>query len=147
MPSKFYQVAVGLILFIRPALGQDSLKGLSTIVLSEIKPTAGDSVRSWKTGGLFNLNISQGSQSNWAAGGDNFSFAAHSLLNAFAHYSRGKNIWDNTLSMSYGYLTTTSLGTRKSDDQFDLNSRYGYLEAKSWYYTGLLDFRSQFSRG
>lgn len=28
----------------------------------------------WKKGGLFNLNINQGSLSNWSAGGDQFSF-------------------------------------------------------------------------
>ncbi len=37
--------------------------------------------KTWKTGGIFNLNINQGSLSNWAAGGDKFSFSLKTYLN------------------------------------------------------------------
>lgn len=30
--------------------------------------------RTWKLGGKFNLNVNQGTQSNWSAGGEEFSF-------------------------------------------------------------------------
>jgi len=32
-------------------------------------------VKKWKLGGIFNLNVNQGSLSNWSAGGDKFSFS------------------------------------------------------------------------
>lgn len=104
-------------------------------------------VKSWKTGGFLDINISQASQSNWAAGGDNFSFSATGLFNAYAYYLKGKNSWQNNVNMAYGYLNTTTLGTRKNADSYDLTTEYGYAAGKNWYYSALADFRSQFSNG
>lgn len=47
--------------------------------------------RTWRTGGLYNLAITQGSLSNWAAGGDNFSLALTSVLNLYAYYSHERH--------------------------------------------------------
>src|SRR5688572_7529003 len=52
---------------------------------------------SWKKGGMYNLNLSQGSTSNWAAGGDKFSLAVTSILNMYSYYKNEKYSWDNTL--------------------------------------------------
>jgi hypothetical protein len=101
----------------------------------------------WKVGGLYNLNFNQAALSNWAAGGDNSSISLSTFLNAHAFYLKGKHSWDNTLDVAYGFINTTSLGTRKSDDRFDLLSKYGYDIGKKWYISGLFDFRSQFSKG
>jgi hypothetical protein len=101
----------------------------------------------WKTGGLLSLNFNQGSQSNWAAGGENSSLALSTFLHAYAFYKKGKNSWDNTLDLAYGIVNTTSLGSRKSDDRIDLLSKYGYEMAKSWYLSGLLNVKSQFAPG
>lgn len=101
----------------------------------------------WKKGGIFNLNINQGSLTNWAAGGDKFSFSVASTLNAFAFYKKGKHSWDNVLNMAYGYVNTTSLGGRKSDDLFSVTTKYGYEIGKHLYLSGLVDLRTQFSDG
>ena len=103
--------------------------------------------RTWKKGGLFNLNLSQGSLSNWAAGGDNFSLSLNSLLNVFAFYKKDKHSWDNTLDVNLGYMRTTSLGSRKNDDRFDLLSKYGYAIASKWNLAGLFNFRTQMLKG
>jgi len=99
----------------------------------------------WKKGALFSLNLNQGSQSNWAAGGEKSSMALSTFFNAF--YKKGKNSWDNTIDLAYGYVKTTSLGSRKSDDRIDILSKYGYEVAKSWYIGGLLNVKSQFAKG
>ncbi|WP_431210299.1 DUF3078 domain-containing protein [Puia sp. P3] len=65
----------------------------------------------------------------------------------YALYKHNKHAWDNTLDMAYGLVSTTSLGTRKSDDRIDLLSKYGYEVGKQYSLTGLFNFRSQFSRG
>ena len=101
----------------------------------------------WKTGGLFTLNIGQGSLSNWVGGGDKFSLSLISFLNLHAYYKKGKNTWDNTLDLGYGYVRTTSLGERKSDDRIDLLSKYGHEIAPKWYLSGLFNFRTQFAKG
>ncbi|HEX5553067.1 MAG TPA: DUF3078 domain-containing protein [Chitinophagaceae bacterium] len=107
---------------------------------------AKDSVH-WKKGGLFATNISQGSLQNWAAGGDNFSLALGFKGNFFANYADGRNSWDNNIDLGFGYLNTSSLGMRKSDDKINIDSKYGYLFSKHWSYSAMLSFRSQFANG
>ena len=101
----------------------------------------------WKKGGLFTLNVAQGSLSNWQGGGDKNSFSAVGFLNLFAVLKEGKNLWHNTLDLGYGYINTTSLGSRKSDDRLDLLSKYGYQIRDKWYAGALFNFRTQFAEG
>jgi len=101
----------------------------------------------WKKGGLYGINISQGSLSNWAAGGDDFSLSVNSVLNLFAFYKKNKHSWDNTLDFNFGYVKTTSLGSRKNDDRIDILSKYGYAIGSKWNVAGLFNFRSQLFKG
>lgn len=104
--------------------------------------------RTWKTGGLFNLNLAQGSLSNWAAGGDKFSLALNSTASLYAFYQKERHHWDNTLDLNLGYMNTTSLGTRKNDDRIDLVSKYTYdLKNPKWGVGALMNFRSQMLNG
>lgn len=103
--------------------------------------------RTWKTGGLFNLNINQGSLSNWAAGGDKFSFSLNAYLNLYAFYKKNKHSWDNNLDLAYGIVNTTSLGSRKASDRIDFMSKYGYAISKKWNASALLNLRTQFAEG
>ncbi len=102
---------------------------------------------SGKPGGLLRLTFTQGAQGNWSAGGENSTLGLGSFFNGYAFYKKGKHAWDNTLDLAYGFLNTTSLGSRKSDDKIDLLSKYGYDIGKNWYLSGLLNFRTQFSPG
>ncbi len=121
-------------------LANDAQKGVS------IKDTTH---KTWRTGGVFNLNLSQGALSYWAAGGDKSSFALNGLFNGYASYRKGRSAWDNILDMAYGYTKTSSTGYRKSDDHFYLTSQYGYQtsEDSKWFYSALFDFRTQFTNG
>jgi hypothetical protein len=103
--------------------------------------------KSWKIGGLYSLNLAQGSLSNWAAGGENFSLAVSSLLNVYAFYKKGKYSWDNTFDFNLGYVRTTSLGSRKNDDRFDLLSKYGYAIGPKVNVAGLFNIHSQLFKG
>lgn len=104
-------------------------------------------ISGWKKGGLFTLNVAQGSLSNWQGGGDKNSFSAIGFLNLFAVLKEGRNLWNNTVDIGYGYINTTSLGSRKSDDRIDLLSKYGYQVSNKWYVGALFNFRSQFASG
>ena len=101
----------------------------------------------WKKGGIFSLNLSQGSLSNWAAGGDEFSLSLNAILSAYAFYKKDKHSWDNTVDINFGFLRTTSLGNRKNDDRFDIWSKYGYALSKKWNAAALFNFRTQFANG
>jgi len=101
----------------------------------------------WKTGGIFTLNVAQGTLSNWVGGGDKFTLSVLGFLNLYAFYKEGRHVWDNNLDLGYGFTKTTSLGERKADDRIDLYSKYGYEIAPKWYLSGLLNFRTQFAKG
>jgi hypothetical protein len=103
----------------------------------------------WKTGGLYNFNLSQSSLSNWAAGGDNFNMAFTSYFNYFAFYQKPRQNWDNNVDVNLGYMQSTSLGGRKNDDRIDVLSKYGYKidSTGQLYLSGLFNFRSQLFDG
>lgn len=130
------------------AFSQDkAVKNLQTKVTKSTKQVKIDSGRVWKTGGLFNLNFGQGSQSNWAAGGDDFSLSIASYLGLYSYYEKDKYSWVNTLDFNYGLVKSTSLGTRKNDDRIDLLSKVGYELNPKLNVAGLFNFHSQFSKG
>ncbi len=111
------------------------------------KDPADTARKDWLTGGLLSLNLSQGSLSNWAAGGDQFSLSLNAYINLHAFYKKGKNSWDNNLDLNLGYVKTTSLGSRKNDDRIDFLSKYGYALNPKLSLSGLVNFRSQFFKG
>lgn len=106
-----------------------------------------DSSKLWTTGGSFTLNIGQGSQKNWAAGGDDFSFSLNTFFGLWARYKKDKISWDNIANFNYGILNTTSQGTRKNDDRIDLTSKIGYALSKKVNAAFLANYQSQFSKG
>ncbi len=141
-------LSFSFIFIFNSSFAQDAtIKDLKSTATKEIKNTAIDSGKIWKTGGTFNLVIGQGSQSNWAAGGDDFSFSIASYLGLYAFYKKDRYSWDNTIDLNYAMLNTTSLGTRKNDDRIDLLSKVGYALKPKLNLTGLVNFHSQFSRG
>ena len=91
----------------------ETVKKLSSDAAVIIKKEADTLKKEWRRGGLYNINLSQGSLSNWAAGGDNFSLAVTSILNLYAFYKKDIHSWDNTLDFNFGYVRTSSLGSRK----------------------------------
>ncbi len=114
-----------------------------------INKEADTSSWNWKRGGLVNFSLAQGSLSNWAAGGDNFSMAVSSYLNYFLFYQKKRYNWDNNLDVNLGFVQTSSLGERKNDDRLDFLSKYGYKidTTGKWFLSALFNFRSQFFDG
>ena len=114
-----------------------------------IRKEADTSTWNWKRGGLMNFNLAQGSLSNWAAGGDNFTLAVSGYVNYFFFYKRDRHSWDNNLDMNLGFVQATSLGGRKNDDRLDYLSKYGYRmdSLGTWYLSALFNFRSQLFDG
>lgn len=125
----------------------ETVKKLSSDAAVIIKKEADTLKKEWRRGGLYNINLSQGSLSNWAAGGDNFSLAVTSILNLYAFYKKDIHSWDNTLDFNFGYVRTSSLGSRKNDDRIDLLSKYGRAVSEKWNVAALVNFRSQFFKG
>lgn len=134
---------------VAPTFAQDeTIKKLKDESGRQIKKDPADTLPDyWRKGGLYNLALAQGSLSNWAAGGDDFSLSITSYFNLFSFSKRGRHTWDNTLDLNFGYVRTTSLGGRKNDDRIDLLSKYGYGLSGKWYLSGLVNLRSQVAKG
>jgi hypothetical protein len=126
----------------------ESVKQLQKESSRSIKKDVKDTIPAlWRKGGIYNINLSQGSLNNWAAGGDNFSLSLNSYLGLHAFYKNGHHSWDNTLDFNLGYVNSTSLGARKNDDRLDILSKYGHELTKKLNIGGLINFRSQLFKG
>jgi hypothetical protein len=149
------RIAPLLILFLllfgsQQVIAQDiSVTRMRTETSRTIKKDNDTTRWNWKTGGMMNFNLSQGSLSNWAAGGDNFSLAVNGYFNYFFFYKKNRHYWDNNLDLNIGFVQSTSLGSRKNDDRIDYLSKYGYKmdTVGKWYVSTLFNFRSQFFDG
>jgi len=129
------------------------LSVLSCLAIGQITETeknlrtqSADTVTGWKKGGVFSVNLAQTSLTNWAAGGQN-SFAVNGLLSTFANYRKGKSAWANTLDVGYGILKQGNTGYQKTDDKFDFLSKYGYEAFKNFFYSALVNFKTQMAPG
>lgn len=106
-----------------------------------------DTVNGWKRGGVFALNLSQTSLTNWAAGGEN-SFSVNGMVSMFANYKGEKSAWNNSVDIGYGLLKQGKQdGIMKTDDKIDILSKYGRQFRKGWYYAALLNFKTQMTAG
>ncbi len=100
----------------------------------------------WKAGGNVTATFSQAYFDNWASGGEN-SFALNSRVNLFSRYQLNKVLWENNLDLAYGFTKQKSTDFRKNDDLFDFTSQFGYKASKKWYYSAIINIKSQFSTG
>ncbi|MBG9377842.1 DUF3078 domain-containing protein [Panacibacter sp. DH6] len=141
-----------VVCFTQVVLCQDiPVKTLPTEIFKSVTRKATDTITvwKWKRGGMINVNLSQGTLSNWAAGGDNFSLATAAYVNYYV-YNKGKRYnWDNNIDFNFGLIKTSSLGTRKNDDRVEVISKYGLKvdTASKIFASALYNFRSQLFDG
>ncbi|MCX7908922.1 MAG: DUF3078 domain-containing protein [Ignavibacteria bacterium] len=101
----------------------------------------------WKKGGLISINLAQTSLTNWAAGGQN-SVSIQGLLSLFASFKSDFTIWDNYLDIGYGLLQQgESKKFIKTDDKFELTSKFGLQFQKNFFIAGALNFKTQMTVG
>jgi len=124
-----------------------ALFGQTTDLEESLRKQSADTTDGWKKGGLVSLNLTQASFTNWAAGGEN-SVSVLGILSLYANLKKGNNIWENSLDIGYGLMKQASYNKfRKTDDKLEFNSKYGLKASKNWYYSALVNFRTQFSPG
>jgi hypothetical protein len=105
-----------------------------------------DTVKHWKGGGKTAFSFSQVSLSNWAGGGEN-SVSGTFLFNSFLNYTKNKSAWENTLDVGYGLTRQGNENLVKTEDRFQIISKYGYKASERWFYTALADFKTQMDMG
>ncbi len=100
----------------------------------------------WKSSGMASLNFSQVSLTNWAQGGES-SYAVNALSAFNMNYAMDKTSWENALDIGYGIQKIGNKNPGKTDDHIDLLSKYGYKTGGDWFVSGLLNFKTQFTKG
>ena len=112
----------------------------------KLRTISGDTVLGWKKGAVMSLNFVQSSFNNWSAGGKN-SVALNGLVSLYAKHATANSAFENYLDLGYGLLKEGKSGIQKTDDRIELLSKYGQRARKNWYYSGLVNLRSQFAAG
>lgn len=100
----------------------------------------------WEIYGSNTLTVNQNTFSNWMAGGEN-SVSLNAKVDYEFNYRKKKHFWDNRFILEYGFLDNKTNGTRKTTDNINITTSYGYLIREKWYLTSSLNIRSQFSAG
>lgn len=148
--KRIYLLIIPAMIFIFESHAQDIQKVANAKTdISTIKPT--DTTKHWIVNGTGNLQFSQASFSNWAAGGQN-SLGLVGWINFKANYRHGRHVWANNIDLGYGFNILGKDSTRqynKTNDKIELTTAYGYEITKNqhWYFTVLANFRSQFDNG
>ncbi|MCZ2222387.1 MAG: DUF3078 domain-containing protein [Chitinophagales bacterium] len=125
------------------------VRRISGEIFKNVKKDKDTSTWRWKRNGIVGANLAQGSLSNWAAGGDNFSLTANTYFSYYIYHRAKRYTWDNSFDFNFGFVQATSLGSRKNDDRIDLLSKFGYKvdSVNRWYASALFNFRSQLFDG
>lgn len=125
-----------------------SVSVILTGFTTRISAQAADTTQGWSNSGVFSLNMTQASFTNWAAGGQN-SVALNGLVSLTANYRIGKSAWDNALTLGYGKMIQkgNDLGWVKTDDRIDFQSKYGHKASEKWFWSGLMSFKTQMDKG
>ena len=107
-----------------------------------------DTINHWESKNKVGLDISQISFVNWNAGGNN-SISGLFKGNFNRDYNTDKMNWKNELIIRYGINKQEGQELRKTDDQFQINSTFGYKKdtLTNWYYAGKFNFQTQFANG
>ena len=108
-------------------------------------PAPVEKPRYWTESVKTNINFTQTSLRNWAAGGfDNLTLGAY--VDANANYAKDKLKWTNRLQLDYGFLYSDDKPImQKVKDQIYLQSNAAYdTPVRNLYYSADLSFKTQF---
>lgn len=130
--------------FAQSALSQNDVENGALDTTSTV---AADTIPNpWSRSGVMNINMTQVSLTNWAAGGYN-TISGTAMFNGTANWQKGNKAWDNSLVLAFGGLKFAKDAPLKTDDRIEVNSKFGYELKKSLYLAGVFQFRTQFTEG
>jgi len=122
-----------------------SQKAFSQVLITTSVP---DSVTYWEKSNVVGLDLNQAAFVNWSVGGNN-SVAVLAKGNFIRKYTKGNINWANELLVKYGLNSQEGQEVRKTDDQIQLNSTFGYRRdtTSNWYNSAKFSFNTQFTAG
>lgn len=129
------------------AQAQSSEKDLIKKTEDAAKTIGDASGNGWSKKGTVTFLFNQANFNNWIAGGES-NLSGTLGLNYEFHYKSDNTTWDNRILANYGLIRTENAEfNKKSDDRLELNSIYGKKANGNWYYSFILNFRTQFTTG
>lgn len=107
-----------------------------------------DTLSNWTNKNKVGLDITQITFLNWNAGG-NSSISGLAKGNFTRKYLKNNMMWNNELVLRYGINKQQDQDVRKTDDQFLLNSTFGYRTdtISNWFHVAKFSFNTQFANG
>ncbi|AUC17154.1 hypothetical protein BTO06_17095 [Tenacibaculum sp. SZ-18] len=102
--------------------------------------------KKWNTKTKLAFILNQSTFSNWIAGGTN-TVAGNLNASYEFNYKKKRWKWDNKITSSYGLSYVDEQGVRKTDDQLELNSLFGYKSRNNWFFSFYNNLKTQFTRG
>ncbi|WP_157595023.1 DUF3078 domain-containing protein [Psychroflexus tropicus] len=114
---------------------------------NELVPTTGIT-SFWETKNEFTLDISEVAFVNWNAGGTN-SISGLYGMNILRTYRNDGFRWENQFRFRYGINQQEGQELRKTEDDLELSSSFGYEISKNskWFYSGRFSYKTQIARG
>ena len=98
----------------------------------------------WSRSGTFTFLLNQSAFENWVAGGVS-SVSGTVGINYDVNYFKDDWSWDNKIIASFGITKIKDQDTQKSDDRLEWNSVLGKKASGYWYYSGFINFKTQFT--
>ncbi|MDQ3191740.1 MAG: DUF3078 domain-containing protein [Bacteroidota bacterium] len=124
-----------------------SFSAIGQVTEDEFGKVEADTILGWKKGGLIQIGGSQVSLTNWIAGGQS-SVAVNGIVSLYARKTMESYVWENFLDLGYGLIRQGEQNPwRKTDDRLDFTSKFGRTITDNWNFTGLLNFKTQFTEG
>lgn len=119
-----------------------------TFAQALITTTLPDSISYWEKTNVVGLDINEIAFVNWSVGGNN-SVTLLAKGNFTRKYTKKNLNWLNELIVRYGHNAQEGQIPRKTDDQFQFNSTFGYKRdtVSNWYYSAKFNFNTQFANG
>lgn len=109
--------------------------------------TSTDSVpKFWTITGGVSLNLNQVGLYRWQGGGLP-SFSATILYKGNFNYAKNKHSWDNYIDLAYGIIKQGKNNQTKSDDRWEIGTKYGNKINDKWDANVFGTLRSQFTEG
>lgn len=107
-----------------------------------------EKINYWKKTNKVGINLNEVAFINWNSGGNNsFSALMHGLFGR--KYKKELLNWNSTLAIKYGFNAQEGRELRKTEDNLEINSNFGYRRdsISNWYYSAKLNFTTQLSYG
>lgn len=107
-----------------------------------------EKIKFWKNTNKAGVNMNEVAFVNWNSGGNN---SISALMHAFFGRKYKKQLlnWNSTLSVKYGLNAQEGREIRKTEDNLELNSNFGYRRdsVSNFYYSAKFNFNTQFTYG